>query len=141
MEDRTMATTTADSYDETLTEIEETIGIVPGFMEALPEDALVHEWPVFKQYILGESEIPPKYRELIGLAVAASLKCPYCQEFHRGAAQLHGATDDELSEVVVLAGLTARWSSMIHAQHYDQETFSEEFGQIGAFLQDGQSAD
>jgi AhpD family alkylhydroperoxidase len=128
------------NYEETHRDIETTIGLVPGFMEALPEEDLVHEWPTFKNYVLGESEVPPKYRELIGLAVAANIKCPYCQAFHKGAAQLHGATDEELSEVAVLAGLTARWSAMIHAQNYDYDTFMEEFEQIGAFLQEGQQA-
>ncbi len=117
-----------------------TIGLVPGFMEALPEEDLVHEWPTFKNYVLGESEVPPKYRELIGLAVAANIKCPYCQAFHKGAAQLHGATDEEMSEIAVLAGLTARWSAMIHAQHYDYDTFMGEFEQIDSFLQEGQAA-
>lgn len=136
-----MATTTTATYDETVADIEASIGLVPGFMEAVPEDALVHEWPVFKQYVLGESVIPPKYRELVELAVAATMKCPYCEAFHRGAAELHGATDEELAEVGVLAGLTARWSAMIHAQHYDYDTFMEEFEQIGAFLQEQQAAD
>lgn len=136
-----MAATSAATYQETLTDIEETIGMVPGFMEAVPEDALVHEWPVFKQYVLGESVIPPKYRELVELAVAATLKCPYCEEFHRSAAQLHGASEEELAEAGVLAGLTARWSAMIHAQHYDYDTFEDEVHQIGAFLQEQQAAD
>ena len=136
-----MAATTAVSYEETLADIEDTMGIVPGFMAAIPEDALVHEWPVFKQYTLGESVFSPKERELMELAVAATLKCQYCQAFHKGAAELHGATEAELAEVAVLAGLTARWSSMIHAQHYDYDTFVEEFGRIGAFLQEQQAAD
>ena len=135
------ATTPAANYDETLADIEESIGLVPGFMAAVPEDALVHEWPVFKQYVLGESVIPPKYRELVELAVAATLKCPYCEAFHRGAAELHGASEDELAEVGVLAGLTARWSAMIHAQHYDYDTFVDEFERIGAHLQGQQAAD
>lgn len=125
----------AETYDTTTDEIETTLGTVPGFMDSLPEEDLVHEWPVFKQYVLGESEIPPKYRELMGLAVAANIKCPYCQAFHRATAQLHGATEEELAEVAVLAGLTARWSSMIHAQHYDIDTFEQELEQIGEHLQ------
>jgi AhpD family alkylhydroperoxidase len=131
-----MATTTAASYEETLEEIEETMGIVPGFMSALPEDALVNEWPMFKRYTLGESVFSPKDRELIELAVAATLKCQYCEAFHEGAAEMHGATDEELAEIAVLASMTARWSSMIHAQHYDYDTFVDEFEQIAAFLQD-----
>jgi AhpD family alkylhydroperoxidase len=136
-----MAATTAGSYEATLADIEDSMGIVPGFMAAIPEDALVHEWPVFKQYTLGESVFSPKERELVELAVAATLKCQYCQAFHKGAAELHGATEEELAEVALLAGLTARWSSMIHAQHYDYDTFVEEFGRIGAFLQEQQAAD
>lgn len=136
-----MAVTSEATYQETLTDIEETIGSVPGFMETVPEDAMIHEWPVFKQYVLGESDIPPKYRELIELAVAATLKCPYCEEFHRSAAQLHGATEAELAEAGLLAGLTARWSAMLHAQHYDYETFEDEVHQIGAFLQEQQADD
>lgn len=131
-----MAATTTANYQETLTDIEDTLGFVPGFMEAVPEDSLVHEWPVFKQYGLGESVIPPKYRELIELAVAATQKCPYCEAFHRAAAALNGATEDELAETGVLASLTTRWSAMIHTQQYDYDTFVAEVHQIGAHLQE-----
>ena len=124
-----------DDYEKTVDDIKKTMGIVPGFMKALPKDALVAEWPLFKKYQLGESEIPPRYRELIGLAVAASIKCPYCQLFHTEAAKMNGASERELSELAVLASMTARWSAIIHAQHYDYENFKKELGQIGAHLQ------
>ncbi|MFC6718317.1 carboxymuconolactone decarboxylase family protein [Natrialbaceae archaeon GCM10025810] len=134
-----MAVTNATSYQDTVTDIEDTIGFVPGFMQAVPEDTLVNEWPVFKQYTLDESDIPPKYREMMQLAVAATQKCPYCVMFHRAAAELHGATEEELAEVGVLASLTTRWSAMIHTQRYDQDTFEDEVHQIGAFLQEQQA--
>ncbi len=63
-------------YEDTLKEIETTIGIVPGFMKALANDVLIQEWPLFKKYVLGESTIPAKYREMIGLAIAANTRCP-----------------------------------------------------------------
>ncbi len=124
----------SDEYEETLKDIEKWLGVVPGFMEALPRDALVKLWPLFKKYELGESKIPAKYKELIGLAIAANLKCPYCQFFHREAAKMHGATDDELSELAYLASETASWSAIIHAQNYDYEKFKKEFHQIGEHL-------
>ena len=71
----------------------------------------------------------------MGLAVAANIKCPYCQLFHIGAAKMNGATDEELAETVFLASYTARWSAIIHAQHYDMQRFKEEFEQIGEHLQ------
>jgi AhpD family alkylhydroperoxidase len=121
-------------YDDTLKDIETTMGLVPGFMSALTEDVLMQEWPLMKKYVLGESKIPGKYRELIGLAVAANIKCPYCTLFHTGAGQLQGCTDEELKELYFLASYTARWSAMIHAQQYDYDKFAEEFAKIGEHL-------
>ncbi len=114
------------AYENTLEDIEKTLGIVPGFMKALPKEVLVQEWPLFKKYNFEETEIPAKYRELMGLAVAANIKCPYCLLFHKGAAQMKGATEEELAETAFLASYTARWSAIIHAQHYDYDTFARD---------------
>jgi AhpD family alkylhydroperoxidase len=124
-----------DQYEKTLDDVKKTFGFVPGFMKALPKDVLVAEWPLFRKYSIEESDIPPKYRELIGLAVAANIKCPYCQLFHMGAAKMNGATEKELAEVATLAGWTSFWSAMIHAQDYDYATFKNEFERMGAYLQ------
>ena len=123
-------------FGETRETIEQTLGLFPGFFEGIPEEDVVREWPGFERYVLGESEIPPKYRELMGLAVAANIKCPYCQHFHSHAARLHGATDAEIEEVAALASMTARWSAMIHAQGYDMEWFEDETARIGEHLQE-----
>jgi AhpD family alkylhydroperoxidase len=121
-------------YEDTLNDIKKSLGLVPGFMEALPKDVLMHDWPLFKKYTLGESKIPAKYRELLGLAVAANIKCPYCTLFHTSVAKMYGATKEELAEIAFLASHTSRWSSMIHAQHYPYETFAKETEQIGAYV-------
>ena len=121
-------------YEETVKDIKKSFGFVPGFMKGLPKDVLIHDWPLMKKYTLGESKIPGKYRELMGLAVAANIKCPYCQLFHMSVAKMVGATADELAEVAFLASYTSRWSSMIHAQHYPYETFAKETQQIGEHL-------
>ncbi len=122
------------NYQETLEDIKETFGIVPGFMKALPEDALMHDWPLWKKYSMMESAIPKKYRELIGLAVAANIKCPYCVAMHTDMAMGHGATKEEMTEMYYLASLTSRWSAMIHAQNYPMEQFNEERKQMGEYM-------
>jgi AhpD family alkylhydroperoxidase len=122
-------------YDQTVSDIEATLGFVPGFMQGIPTESLVAEWPTMKKYVFGESEIPQKYRELTGLAVASNIKCPYCIHFHRGVAQLYGATDEELAELATLASVTSRWSAMLHAQEYDMDTFVEESQRIAAHVQ------
>lgn len=122
-------------YEDTLKDIEKTLGFVPGFMKALPKDVLIHDCVLWKKYTFGQTKIPGKYRELGGLAVAANIKCPYCEVMHTAMAKYHGATDEELSEVYYLASLTARWSAMLHAQHYDWDTFMKEVQKIGDHLQ------
>lgn len=128
-----MATETTP-YDETTMDIEETLGLVPGYLSALPEEALVNEWPTLKRFLFDESAIDPKTRELVGLAVAAAIGCEYCRHFHKGVAQLHGASDAELAELSFLASYTPRYSAMIQAQDYDFETFTDEAEQIGAHV-------
>ena len=122
------------NIDQTRKDIEQTMGSFPDFFNTVPQDVLVQMWPIMKKYELGQSAIPPKYREMIGLAVAATLKCPYCQVFHKGAAKLYGATDEELKEVGAITGQTAFWSSALHAQHYDIDAFTKEANAIGENL-------
>ena len=134
------ATSVSGDVEQTRADIEETLGLVPGWFELNDQD-LVDEWPTFKRYTVEETVIPAKYRELIGLAVAANIKCPYCQHFHLEAAKMHGATEEELRELAFLASYTARYSSMIHAQNYDLATFHQEVEEIGEHLQAMAAAD
>jgi len=123
-----------NDYDQTLKDIESSLGIVPGFMKALPQNVLIHEWPMWKKYTLEESLIPEKYRELMGLAVAANIKCPYCLFFHHAMAKMAGATDEEIAETGFLASQTSRWSVFLHAQRYALATLMEEGKQMGDYL-------
>ncbi|WP_254274134.1 carboxymuconolactone decarboxylase family protein [Haloarcula marina] len=121
-------------------EIKDTFGMVPPPLSDIPKDDMVGEWHFFQKYTVGESEIPPKYRELMGLAVAANIKCPYCTHFHRNAAQMHGATEAELDEAASLASHTSRYSAMLHALEYDLEEFKVKMAQIADHLE-SQAAD
>lgn len=128
------------SYEETTADIEEHLGLLPGYMAALPEEALVNEWPNLKRFLFGEGAIDPVTRELVGLAVAAAIGCEYCRHFHRGAAQLHGASEAELAELAFLASYTPRYSAVIQAQDYDVETFKEEVAETAAYIQERAAA-
>jgi AhpD family alkylhydroperoxidase len=103
-------------------------------MKALPKEVLIYDWVLWKKYSVERTKIPAKYRELAGLEVAANIKCPYCQLMHTTMAKFYGATDQELAEAYYLASLTSRWSTMIHAQHYDWKTFEKETQQMGEYL-------
>ena len=122
------------SYEETLKEIKETFGFVPDFFKKTPKDVIIHMWPIFKKYQLGESSIPPKYREMMMLAAAAAVKCPYCEMFHSEASKMLGATDEELSELAVLVASVGFWSNTLHTMNYDMNKFSKELEKAGKYM-------
>jgi AhpD family alkylhydroperoxidase len=122
------------NYQETVTEIQKSLGSVPGFFKNAPEDVLVQMWPLFKKYELGQSVIPPKYREMMALATAAAMKCPYCQTFHREVAKMNGATEQELNELALIVAQTSFWSAMLHTQNYDYAKFAKELQEVGQHL-------
>ena len=47
--------------------------------------------------------IPPKYRELISLAVALTTQCAYCLDVHTAQAAKAGATREEVAETALIA--------------------------------------
>jgi len=72
-----------------VTDIKNTIGTVPGFINSIPDDALESEWNLFKRFELTETALPPKYKELVGIAVASVNHCWYCVNFHKAMAEFH----------------------------------------------------
>jgi AhpD family alkylhydroperoxidase len=122
-------------YEDSMKEIEETMGLVLDQFKAIPKDAVAPEWDEMKKYSFSESKIPAKYRELIGLAIAASIKCPYCAYFHTQAAKMNGATDEEIAELALLTRFTTGWSSILHASSIDLDEFKEQFDQAAKHMQ------
>ena len=122
------------SYEATISEIEKYFGFVPGFFKDLPQESMIQMWPIFKKYNLGESNIPPKYRELLMLAVSAAIKCPYSILYHREAARMMGASEEELAEVSILTSSTGFWSDVLHSMNYDKDRFAKELEKAGEHL-------
>jgi AhpD family alkylhydroperoxidase len=119
---------------ETLADIKKTMGVILDQFNAIPKDTLPHEWAEMKAYSFGETKIPAKYRELMGIAVAASIKCPYCVHFHTRAARMAGATDEEIAETAFLTRFTTGWSSILHASNIDFEDFKRQFAQVEEYM-------
>jgi AhpD family alkylhydroperoxidase len=116
--------------EEIYADAKQTLGLVPEFLKHVPDATIEHDWASFKALQLGETAIPNKYKELMGLAVASALQCPYCEYFHRGTAQFFGATEEELNEAGRLAMQTAGWSTFIGATGQSVEEFQKEFDRI-----------
>ncbi|MGH2429450.1 MAG: carboxymuconolactone decarboxylase family protein [Candidatus Limnocylindria bacterium] len=122
------------SRAEVESDIRETFGLVPSFFSRIPDQFLAPEWELMKNLEFGETRIPNKYKELIGVGVHSETKCRYCTLFHQEAAKLFGATDEEIQEAVHFAKYTAGWSVYLNGIREDYDVFVEELKQIGAYL-------
>ncbi len=121
-------------YEKSLEDIKKTFGLVLDQFKAIPHDTVAHEWAEMKEYSFGDTKIPPKYRELIGLAIAASIRCPYCIYFHTKAAKMHGATDEEIAELALLTRFTTGWSAILHASGIEFEDFKKQFDKAAQYM-------
>ena len=110
--------------DEVYREIEQMMGLVPTMFKALPDSSIEEEWQLFKKVQVEETAIPNKYRELIGVAVAAIMKCRYCSYYHTEIAKLYGATDAEIEDAIHFAKSSAGWSTYINGLQMDFELFN-----------------
>ena len=111
---------------EVYNQITEMFGVVPSMFKELPDSTLELEWQLMKKSQFDEGAIPNKYRELIGVAIAAITKCKYCSFFHTEIAKLNGATDEEIEDAVHYAKSSAGWSTYINGLQLDFEQFKSE---------------
>ncbi len=116
--------------DKVEAEIRETLGLVPEFFDEVPDSQLEAEWAQFKNFELAETEIPNKYKELIGLAVSGATRCRYCAYFHTEAAKLFGATEEEINEAALMAKHTMAWSTYLNTRQFDYGRFTKEVDRI-----------
>lgn len=62
-----------------------------------------------------DGSIPPKYRELISLAVALTTQCAYCLDVHTAQAAKAGATREEVAEAALIAAAVRAGGTLGHA--------------------------
>jgi AhpD family alkylhydroperoxidase len=76
--------------------------------------------------------IPGRYKELIGLAVAAQIPCHYCTYFHTEAARMNGASDEQIREAIAMSAITRHWSTVLNGSQIAPADFQKEADQIFA---------
>ncbi len=115
-------------------EMEGTLGLVPSFFKAVPDSSLELEWQLMKRVQMEAGPIPNKYRELIGLAVAAATRCRYCTLFHTEMAKLNGATEAEIEDAVHFAKSTMGWSTYLNGLQLDYDQFKSEMLKVSEYV-------
>ncbi|ADD06221.1 AhpD domain protein [Natrialba magadii ATCC 43099] len=125
---------------ETQAEIEQILGQVPSWMETIAAPASDHSWGIFRDLTLGETELSPREKGLIGVGVAAAISCPYCTHFHREEARLADVSEDELEEAVSLASSTRYFSTTLHGNEIDMDEFVAETAETVDHLKEQEAA-
>jgi AhpD family alkylhydroperoxidase len=120
--------------EQIYTEMKKTIGVVPLMFKSIPDDTLELEWNLFKRTELEEGVLPGKYRELIGLGIAAVTKCKYCTYFHTEVAKMYGATDAEIENALLFAKSSIGWSTYVNGLQIDMDTFKKEIKEVRKFV-------
>jgi AhpD family alkylhydroperoxidase len=85
-------------------------------MDANAPDGMKAFW-AFDKAAMAAGAIPVKYKELLALAVAFTTQCPYCIELHSGRAREAGASNEEISETVVVAAALRAGAAITHGSH------------------------
>lgn len=119
---------------DTYHDIEEKLGRVPGFLQEIPPQALEGFWLKMRDFEMAETAIPNKYKDLIGVAVAATIPCAYCTFFHKEAARMNGATEAEIREAIQMAAGTREGSTLLNGSGQDLESFQAEMRDVFAHV-------
>jgi AhpD family alkylhydroperoxidase len=118
---------------EARADIGKTLGFVPQFFLEFPESSLPGTWDEMKGLQLNpNTALPPKVKELIGLAVASQIPCKYCIVAHTSFAKLGGASQAEVGDAIGMAAVTRHWSTYLNGVQTDEGKFRGEISQLVA---------
>lgn len=123
-----------DNWNKAQVEMKAMFGTVPVMFNKLPAHIRASAWEWFKSMSSPDATIPPKYSELMSLAVAAQIPCEYCVYAHTTMAKMHGATEEEINEAVMRAADVRHWSTILNGNQIDFESFKSEWDGILAFI-------
>ena len=115
-------------------EMKAALGRVPAVLDRVPDELLDAEWRLLRRAFLDDSLIPSRYQALIGVAVAAAVRCPHAVRLHTELARLHGASEAELAEAVHHAAMVTGWSTRWHGFGFDAGELDAEVAEIAAHI-------
>ena len=120
-----------DAYDD----MKKDFGLVPSIAMLYPKSSVLGTWKEIKGiYLNPNSTIPPKYKDLIGLAVAAQIHSSYSIYYVTQSAILQGASSEEINEAIAMAGITRLWSTILTGNQIDEKNFTTQADKIAKFL-------
>ena len=126
--------------NQTRNEIEEYLGQVPSWLDALSEPAADHSWGVVRDLELGETALPNREKALVAVGAAAAMNCPYCIHFHKEEAKLEGVSEEGLGEAANVAANVRYFSTILHGAEVDIDEFTAETDEIVEYIKEQEAA-
>jgi len=71
----------------------------------------------FSAAATADGALSSKIKEIIAVAVAVHAQCPYCIDIHTNNARKAGATDQEITEALIVAAAIGAGAAMTHGTH------------------------
>ena len=114
-----------------LKDIAQTLGFAPDFLKRFPDVARAGAWRTMKDVQMnGGTALSGKYKELVGLAVAAQVPCKFCVVAHTEFAKFNGASDAEIGEALAMAAFTREASTLLNGMQVDEAQFRSDIARL-----------
>jgi AhpD family alkylhydroperoxidase len=114
-----------------LTDIRNTLGFVPEFLQRFPDNARAGAWKAMRAIEFDPSTaLSGKDKNLISLGVSAQTPCDYCIIAATEFAKADGATEAEIAEAVAQAALTRHFSTLLNGMKVDQDMFKNDLARM-----------
>jgi AhpD family alkylhydroperoxidase len=117
--------------DAARADVQKTLGFVPGFIKALPDNLVPGAWAELKGLeAASNTALPCMLKEIIGVSVSAQLPSAPMVYSYTQLAKASGATREQIAEGVAIAALTRHWSTFMNGIQMDEGKFRAELGKF-----------
>jgi AhpD family alkylhydroperoxidase len=107
-------------------DVQKTLGFMPGFIKALPDNMVPGAWAEMKSLEGQPTLLPCSLKEIIGVAVSAQMPSAPMVYAHTQLAKASGATPAEIADGVAVAAITRHWSTFMNGVQLDETKFRAE---------------
>lgn len=124
-----------NEVDVAKTDIKNTFGFVPSFINNYPDSILPGAWEEAKVTRFSpNTALDLKLKGLIALSVASQIPCNRIEYFEERATQADGATRQEQLEAILMSANTRRWSTVLNGSQIDKNEFKKEADKIMSYV-------
>ena len=122
-------------------DMERTVGFVPSFIRAMPDNLVPGVWEEVRGFELNpKTALPPKTKDLIGLAIAAQMPSRLTAWSYAKCAKASGATEAQVKEAVAIAALARHWSTFFNGMQLDEGQFRAEIAKLRESITKGMAS-